>query len=134
MPRRICADTGDMVLVALWIVLSLLAAAAVLLVASVSGGRSDGLAEFLADLRGGLRRDGRDADASVDDGDDEPLEDRFRNGPGHRFEEQGVEQGVDGLFLVGRPAPGYVDLDDLSQTLGLAGQRAARGVALLTRR
>jgi hypothetical protein len=108
-----------MVLVVLVLVLGLAGAAAVLLLASVAGGRSEGLADFLADLRSGLRRGRADEEAPA---------------PVPAVASQPGQHGVDELFLHGGPVPGYVDFEELSQTLGLATQRAARGVALLTRR
>jgi hypothetical protein len=123
-----------MVLVVLVLVLGLVGAGAVLLVASVAGGRSEGFAQFVADLRAGLRGGGTDAQ-SFEDQSDEPVL-AVPTQPDAPLGDAPVAdpQGIDALFLGTRPTPGYVDYEELSQTLGLATQRAARGVALITRR
>ena len=55
-----CAgDTGRMAPVLSWILVALVGAAVVMVVASLAGGGSGGPRQFLADLRGGLHRDGR---------------------------------------------------------------------------
>ena len=124
-----------MVLVVLLMILALLAAGAVLLVASVAGGSSGTTAQFLADLRAGLGR------RAPEDADEEPEVAGRPVGtaalvptPRGRDSEEEAVAGLDQLFTVGRPDRGYVDSDELTETLGLATQRAARGVAMIRRR
>lgn len=97
------------------ILVALLTALVVLVVAArVSSTRSGGAREFLADLRGGLRRDrGGGMLAGLRQEMAEVAE---------------VESGsVDDLFAVGRPDDrDYVRADELVQTLGRATGRSRR--------
>ena len=118
-----------MLLVALWTVLALLAAGAVMLVASVAGGTSGGMAQFLADLRAGLSRQPDAEPESDDQADDEAV-----LLPASQVGDRDGDSGIDQIFTLGRPGPGYVAPEELSETLDRARQRAARGVAMITRR
>ena len=108
-----------------WIIVALVAAAATMLVASVAGGRSGGLRQFLADLRAGLRRDRSRPRGGM-------LGDVRRD----LAEAADVERSsVDELFTFGpQEGSAYVHPQELSQTLGRATIRAVRGVTSLSRR
>ena len=123
-PRR-PAILETMVPVLISLLLALATALLVLLVASVAGGRSTGTGEFLGHLRSGLRRGER------------------RRGPGllaetrrEHAEVADVEpSSVDDLFTIGQEQPqGYVEVEELTQTLSRAKERAVRGVSQIARR
>ena len=103
--------------IVMWIVVALAAAVVVILVASVAGGRSGGMRQFLADLRAGLRRDrgpgegggGFLADARRDLADADEVE----------------TSSVEEIFTIGEPQQtAYLGTRDIADTLNRAAGRA----------
>lgn len=108
---------------AVWTLLALAVAASVLVLASVASGTDDhglSLRGYLDDVRAGLRawqaqRHGHDEQAPVGS---EP-----------------VDATMDDLFAATTVQdPAYLGVDDLTDTLARARERAARGVSGLSRR
>ncbi|GAA2728260.1 hypothetical protein [Cellulomonas aerilata] len=114
-----------MLTLVVWTFLALVAAAAVLVVAGSAGGRTGSLRGFFRHLVAGLRAlrtrrtaPGDDARADAGDDSDEP-----------------VETSLDELLAAAEvDDPAYLAVEDLTETLARARERATRGVSALTRR
>jgi hypothetical protein len=112
---------GGMLTLVVWTLVALAAAAVVLVVASAAGGRTGDLRGFLRDLGAGLR-DLRTRSAADDDAP--PVE-----------VGEPVEASLDELLAAAEvdDAP-YLAVEDLTETLARARERATRGMSGLTRR
>ena len=107
----------------LWTFVALVAAAFVLVVAGAAAGRTDdrgtGLRGYVRDVRAGVRTlwaDRRDPAAA-------------------RAADGAVDTTIDDFFAATEVHdPAYLGVDDLTDTLARARERAARGVAGLSRR
>ncbi len=97
--------------VLLWIVVALVSAAAVFVVASLAGGGSGGVRQFLADLRAGLRRGRDDGEGGV-----------FADARKDLVEAAEAESSsVDEIFVIGEPQESaYLGTEDIARTLGRA--------------
>ena len=113
-----------MVAAAVWTFLALVVAASVLVVASVADGRgmeSGGVRAYLDDVRAGLRtwRAARSKDVAQ-----RPVPPA-----------EPVDTSIEDFFAATEVQdPAYVAVEDLTETLSLARDRAARGVSRITRR
>jgi hypothetical protein len=114
-----------MVAVVVWTFLALVVAASVLILASVAEGRrgesGGGVRAYLDDVRAGVRTwwAARSKDAAR------------RPTP----QAEPVDTHIDDFFAATEVQdPAYVAVEDLTETLALARERAARGVSRITRR
>jgi len=114
-----------MVAAVIWTFVALLVAASVLVVAGVAEGRDGasgvGVRAYLDDVRAGLRtwRATRSKDHAG------------RPAP----QAQPVDTSIDDFFAATEVEdPAYVAVEDITETLALARERAARGVSRITRR
>ncbi len=112
---------GGMLTLVVWTLVALAAAAVVLVVAGAAGGRTGDLRGFLRDLGAGLR-ELRTRTAPHDDA--APVETA-----------EPVDASLDELLAAAEvdDAP-YLAVEDLTETLARARERAPRGVAGLPRR
>jgi len=117
-----------MLTMVVWTLVALAAAALVLVVASVaetpSGDGGAGIRGYLDDVRAGVRtlrgERGREARQARRAADEDEVE---------------VESTLDDFFAATEvQAPAYVAVEDLTETLARARERAARGVQGLSRR
>ena len=108
-----------MVTLVVWTLVALAAAALVLVVASAAGGRTGGLRTFWEDMGAGLR-------GLRSSGDDDAR-------PAPTAEP--VDSTIDDLLAAAEVEdPAYLGVEDLTDTLARARERATRGVSGLTRR